>query len=128
MRPLSVRAAIRSYSDFELGDVMDKPAFTPGPWQIPERFHKDDELEIIGNIDGVDGDYGTTRVIFTSVARLYDNDEQAANARLIAAAPDMYEALKALAFFSGEISDKADQDRLTKMFAVGRAALAKVQS
>ena len=56
---------------------MSKPKFTPGPWQVHHenkvcRVIRDEQLEIIGWCDV--------------------NNE--ANANLMAAAPDMYEALK----------------------------------
>lgn len=53
-------------------------------------------------------------------------DERAPNAKLIAAAPDMYEALKdLLAYVDGDISGPAQRDGI---IAEARAALAKVQS
>jgi hypothetical protein len=76
---------------------MSEPKFTPGPWEVDaEDFHEEDgTIGITGNLNCVDGD-----VIWYSMARVVvmRNDEGYAagnaNADLIAAAPEMYEALK----------------------------------
>ena len=60
---------------------------TPGPWQS----HSDeDHLTIIGDIDGPmdDGQY-----TYVTVATVEPGDEAHANARLIALAPELLEAL-----------------------------------
>ena len=52
---------------------------TDDPWQIEERFHKDDELEIIGGIDGDANDDGSLRMICTHIARFYDYEDAGAD-------------------------------------------------
>jgi len=73
------------------------PAFTPGPWDAIER--------------GAYTDYdGNSRVIIGDDMRIcvvhhHGKARDEANARLISAAPDMYEALKELAECSQYWSD-----------------------
>ena len=69
---------------------MSKTKFTPGPWTSgirgvlgALRFSVAPENDF-GKIVSICGDYGAE-----------DKEESIANARLIAAAPDMYEALEA---------------------------------
>ena len=61
--------------------------YTPGPWQMHDEFYCHEE--IYGNLDLVDGN-----VRGTLVCEVSENDESFANARLIAAAPDLLEACK----------------------------------
>lgn len=68
-------------ADFEIATVK----FTPGPWMIDSD--DDLEIEICADIRP-DGDY-------LSIALIRINAIAQANAKLISAAPDMYEALKA---------------------------------
>ena len=66
---------------------------TPGPWQSQHAFDIDGVLTIIGNVDGPDdGQYHYTRVADVADTR-YDA-EMLANARLIAASPDLLDALE----------------------------------
>jgi hypothetical protein len=62
---------------------------TPGPWQARNDYGWD---TIIGNVDGPDdGEY-----TYTGIAEVITEDpgEAQANARLIAAAPELLEALQ----------------------------------
>lgn len=62
-----------------------KPAFTPGPWEtfsVSKRFVVDQKGRLISSPDG-----------FFNGWSYPAEDEALANARLIAAAPDLYDAL-----------------------------------
>lgn len=82
-------------------EMKEREAFTPGPWQIRDDMTPDGRLTVIGDVDGeyVDGrahcTYKTIAVCEDDFGERLANAE--ANARLIAAAPDLYEALKDLA-------------------------------
>ena len=90
-----------------------KHANTPGPWRIT------DEMRGVGNVrvHGVESASG-----HGSVANCGADDTGAANARLIAAAPDLLEALQSVADFwaGGDIPAEID--------AAMRAAIAKATS
>ena len=58
------------------------PKHTPGPW----RINAADRTEIVSDLDPM--------VIARTPVNLYQREAALANARLIASAPDMYEALK----------------------------------
>ena len=96
--------------------------FTGGPWQPQHEFDADGASTIIGAIDGPD----EGRFHYRTVCEVNtDHDEWSANARLISAAPDLYEALAALvnAFDrdrDGSVSPKSPMGR-------ARAALARVR-
>jgi hypothetical protein len=63
---------------------------TPGPWQA----HSDQpgyELTIVGNIDGPLEDF---QLNYTTVCDVADTDDADANLRLIAAAPELLDALR----------------------------------
>lgn len=75
---------------------MSTPAFTEGPWYIEEDIAGHDYVRIIGAVDGDANDDGTPRMLCTHVADILDNDDEQANARLIAAAPEMYKALTSI--------------------------------
>ena len=63
-----------------------KVKHTPGPWRICYD----------GRIDGLNGDEICSGLGFESYKEFQDDKEAQANARLIAAAPDLLEALKML--------------------------------
>jgi len=71
---------------------MNEECFTPGPWKIR-----------------MSGSVGTDRMLIASVYPMEDErpEENAANARLIAAAPDLLAALQELA---DDIADRFDMD------------------
>jgi hypothetical protein len=60
--------------------------FTPGPWLIQIGFDKE-----IFIVEGPEGDPGGS--ILEGGFVLHDDDENLANARLMAASPELYEAL-----------------------------------
>jgi hypothetical protein len=67
-----------------------KIQFTPGPWKYdPERFNTDNEQNS-GSILSV----GSDEWFIAEICG--DLDESQANAKLIAAAPEMYELIEAL--------------------------------
>lgn len=70
--------------DFEIMDLK-KAKFTPGPWVVEIDY--DTEIEICADVRP-DGDY-------ISIATIENDSKKAkANANLISAAPDLYNALK----------------------------------
>ena len=78
---------------------------TPGPWVIGKRDH---DVVMVDTASG------------TAICDVYgESDDRPANARLIAAAPDLLAALKGVI---------AVADRNTVEFDAARAALAKAQS
>ena len=92
---------------------------TPGPWKISLEAVNTNTLEIIGGRDRI--------AELNAMGVKLDNDKLFANARLIAAAPELLEALKSLravAYFQREITDSREgMDALAKVEAV----LAKVK-
>ena len=74
---------------------------TPGPWEI-ERY-SDGLIQIVGDLKVISDD----EEHFTTVVEQISATNEEANARLIAAAPDLLEALKDLA---DDISDRFDMD------------------
>ena len=92
---------------------MSKAKHTRGPWR--EVKNKDGTINIVGAKDD-DGFSGKVALV---------NNGNAINARLIAAAPDMYEALRlASGVITGEVMHK--QGVVDALSAV-RAALAKAE-
>lgn len=85
---------------------MSKLAFTVGQWELWEA---NDKTYIID-------EGGDTIAVMGQACRL---DEERANARLIAAAPELYEALKALV--------ESPNAKQNAMRDAARAALAKVE-
>lgn len=104
-------------------------SFTPGPWTLlPEEADKD-YLRIRGTRLG--GRYKVANVHHIryegahAVVRERDDAESMANARLIAAAPELLEALKACAAVcAGETMNKRG---LVSALEQARAALAKCE-
>lgn len=91
-----------------MGDVMNKPAFTP--------WHCDSERPYQIKSNG-------NRIASCNTALQYST-----NARLIAAAPDMYEALRlAEEHFGGPFVNLDLTDKDYEVLKTIRAALAKVQ-
>lgn len=69
-------------------------AHTAGPWEIDDQPHQELRIGVIGDRD-VDTEYGfVSQSYFYEVATVADNEDGDANARLIASAPDLLEALK----------------------------------
>lgn len=110
---------------------MSKPAFTPGPWQTDAECGDESVL-------GPDGAMVADCAIFGMRVNRTEHINRA-NARLIAAAPDMYEALQAtLLFHSASPWDCEKQNRWRELTGkdeattralcdLVRAALAKAE-
>jgi hypothetical protein len=89
-------------------------AHTPGPWIVDLEYRVDAE----GNMDGADQVCAETGHTVAFISTGMHEDEHHANAHLIAAAPEMYAALKAMLEqkgFYGGVFDRA------------RAAIAKAE-
>lgn len=90
--------------------------FTPGPWMVT-RSDRRKTLCVISEDTWICGELQSDNPLAIPIV------ESEANARLIAAAPDLYEALNELLF---EDSDKPEVERL-KTLVKARAALAKAR-
>lgn len=89
--------------------------YTPGPWHVAER---DDDGDVLYTVEADN----------LPVAYIYRKAEREANARLIAAAPEMLEALKELTAWDlenlpGEVS--LGFSGIEKDIALAKAAIAK---
>jgi hypothetical protein len=89
---------------------------TPGPWAYRQSHSDTCDLEVLdsdGNV--VAGEYGV---------------REQANARLIAAAPELYEALSKIEkrlFAFGHVQTNLDRHDVASMLDVARGALAKAR-
>ena len=93
---------------------------TPGPWNIEEDSMRD-ELSIGHNRVSV----GRREIALVGVGYEEDIDqEQRANARLIAAAPELLEALQTLVTFS-DFNDEESHATFVRQLDGARAAIAK---
>lgn len=73
-----------------------RPAWTPGPWRV---WHRGDSAQIRAD----DGKTNIALLYIKAVADMH------ANGRLIAAAPELYEALGALEFYADECAKILDE-------------------
>ena len=102
---------------------------TEGPWQSQHDFDMEGVCRIIGAIDGPDDGRFHYRVVCEiDPDGSLDAKEQYANARLIAAAPELYEALSGILAMVEDMAAifpiKLDDEGLSAMDRA-RAALAK---
>lgn len=95
---------------------MEKQKHTPGPWKV-ERFEHEDTSKNLIQCEG-------TRCI-ASVDN--SDDEDCANAALIAAGPDLLEACKALCSEMLKVCQEANSFTITKGMEMGSHAIAKAQ-
>jgi hypothetical protein len=100
---------------------MSAPAFTPGPWYVTPP----QDLGSRGQQVHIMGGKGATRwgVAIVGTAEAKDADTQSANARLIAAAPELYEALAEMVGLYGLCSEIEECAACSK----AQAALAKAR-
>jgi hypothetical protein len=75
--------------------------FTPGPWSINEWTQKDDRISI--------GAVGTPLIAYVP-SRDVSYNEQKCNANLIAAAPDLLEAVEDLYWNAEDRGETTDED------------------
>jgi len=95
---------------------------TPGPWRIAEVNWQEDKLTILGDKQGV----SSIVVCDTAVAFGKGKGIQAANARLIVQAPEMYRRLtEAAQFLNGEYPNSRENRDYLKISI--EAVLAKVE-
>lgn len=104
---------------------MDKPKFTPGQWMLTTESNKVG-YQIRANINGC----------FNQLAHVYlvdgvgekRADQSRANAQLIAAAPEMYEALAKLEQLDfGHVGLQASMSVLKEAITLSRLALQKAR-
>ena len=86
---------------------MNEPQHTPGPWSWPCPPSSNPDWRKIVSTDGAE---------IASVPFLGSAYETIANARLIAAAPDLLDALQRLHRLSGQLIDEPSS-RITKALA-----------
>lgn len=97
---------------------MSEPKFTPGPWVVcPDVGHQIPVASVA--MDGI-------KLNVSHVAGIR-NGEGAANARLIAAAPELYEALEMLLRLDEEHQRGADDDDVCFEVRTAKTALAKAR-
>lgn len=103
---------------------MGKRAFTPGPWTVNQAGPADDEDFIFRAVIGPNMGGGIEVAIVTTGS--YSDDVEAANACLIAAAPELLEALRALAREASPLMEQwGPRDR--RALDAARAAIARAE-
>lgn len=110
-------------------DQSTKSAHTPGPWQIKNDNDPLDRRTIVANVDG-DCREGVWHYTYEVIAICEDEYDDAlpnfaANARLIAAAPDLLDALEKAAIRFEFIAIGSDVVRAEVGATEARAAIAK---
>lgn len=112
---------------------MDKPKFTPGPWEQSHRevMGRDGLFTVVYRADDPDNLIASLHWHSVKTDKGWTTD-RAANAHLIAAAPDMYEALEdtaalAAALTSHTIRINGQYVEVREAVARARAALAKAR-
>lgn len=99
---------------------MNQDKHTPGPWEIAPGS----EYRVMWASRTPEGEIADCGVICDTASNLKTRTrENAANARLIAAAPEMYDALKAML----NSSDFGGVVKVSHPIAIARAAIAKVE-
>lgn len=106
---------------------MSAPAFTPGPWRIAKRG-EDEAFYVVERDEPNEPSRHAYRV--AHVLDYNELQQNTANACLIAAAPDLYEALDRInvaACYASEEDTDAREAVLLHIGELARAALAKAQ-
>ncbi|OKS29626.1 hypothetical protein [Pseudomonas aeruginosa] len=93
---------------------MSKQSHTPGPWEI-ERY-SDGLIQIVGNIRAVSDHEEHVTTVVEAVTR---GDE--ANAKLIAASPDLLEALQAVVNYGVMTGDDWIEEKVLAAIAKATA-------
>lgn len=114
---------------------MSKGAWTPGPWQIKNEH---ESTIVVASVDGESFSDGRTTYTYDFICDAGADEygdtvspkTARANALLIAAAPDLYEALKLALYRLNDLTNDEDGavEQALKLLPVIRAALAKAES
>lgn len=107
--------------------------FTPGPWLVPDQtWRRELTVELSGDdrikCPGSGGAMSYTKTVCT--LNWSGTDEWMANAHLIAAAPDMYEALERLCTLNdehGPFGGEMYQDRIDRAWDKAKSAVSKAR-
>lgn len=104
-----------------------RPTFTPGPWTAMRNINPEAGEEWVRDICADDGD-ALPSIIEGAYFVCSTDEENEANARLIAAAPEMYEALRRLEKFTTEFLEEVPVGTNNiDALRLARAALAKAE-
>lgn len=98
-----------------------KEKFTPGPWEFSKTAHGEPGLSILSTDRSSDSEWVKWEIARVGLNSKRITSETEANARLIAAAPELLECLKS---FPGAFCDPAD---LAKWVNLKVAALNKAE-
>jgi hypothetical protein len=116
------------------GSVPTGARFTPGPWHVERRRQCSVVLQAAGKCDGYSNRVAECPQWSPAPYPQPTPDEAFANAHLISAAPELYEALESLLIAAAMLDEPAgfddDGDRVTLragMFHEARAVLAKAR-
>jgi hypothetical protein len=108
--------------------------FTPGPWQLNERYEGREEATITANTGLWSGDSATPDGWFICQVFGGLSGEETANARLIAAAPELFDVVEVVCNIANDSGLKAEilkairpheQPSFEALLAAARSALAK---
>lgn len=119
---------VATWANAEAGDTIGKPKtqHTPGPWQVHIFRYPNGQLNGTPSVYAPNGNDGGRHV-----CQVYDNGQLEANARLIAAAPDLLGSLKALfehcAMVHSVWGDGCNQKQADAAIKAGRDAIAKAE-
>lgn len=100
---------------FRNGERVKLPAHTPGPWKVTDRFE----------ISMDDGDVQPLVATVNADDASVSNEQAEADARLIAAAPDLLDVLRVLTDHAKETYPHFESDRGQRDIAAALAAIAK---
>ena len=98
---------------------------TPGPWEVVQHSHVDDELWLSVNQQA--DEHGMKEWVAEIKYLVTDPDRQKANARLIASAPEMLNALKETLAFWTTTRFAECENGCDCVVDVVRAAIAKAE-